>query len=77
MTLTNQGAQAALAIKITPERAASGDRILPAYMSDNYVSLLPGESRTLTIDYAGSETAKLGLRGFNLEQSTIAFDGVR
>jgi hypothetical protein len=72
VTLTNQGAQAALAIKLTPEQAASGDRILPAYLSDNYVSLLPGESRTITIDYPGSDAAKLGLRGWNLAQTTVA-----
>jgi hypothetical protein len=77
VTLTNEGAQAALAIKLTPEHASSGERILPAYMSDNYVSLLPGESRTLTIDYAGGDAAKLGMRGFNLEQSTVAVDGAR
>ena len=28
---------------------ADGTRILPAYYSDNYVSLLPGEERTITV----------------------------
>jgi hypothetical protein len=71
VTLTNQGTQAALAIKLTPEHEQSGERILPAYMSDNYISLLPGESRTVTIDYPGRAPVKLALRGWNLEPVTV------
>jgi hypothetical protein len=73
--LTNRGRQAALALKLTPEHAADGERILPAYLSDNYVSLLPGESRTITVDYpasAATGAVRLGLRGYNLEQTEIA-----
>jgi hypothetical protein len=33
----------------------SGQRILRAYYSDNYVSLLPGESETVTIRYSADE----------------------
>jgi hypothetical protein len=32
-------------IKLTLKDAATGQRILPAYYSENYVSLLPGEER--------------------------------
>ncbi|HEY0784955.1 MAG TPA: LamG-like jellyroll fold domain-containing protein [Acidobacteriaceae bacterium] len=71
VTLTNQGRQAALALKLTPLHAADGERILPAYLSDNYISLLPGESRTITIDYPGQGAAKVGLRGWNLEQTAV------
>ncbi len=73
--LTNRGKQAALELKLTLEQAASGERILPAYYSDNYVSLLPGESRTVTIHYpalAAKGAAALGLRGYNLRQTVIA-----
>jgi len=31
-------------------------RILPAYYSENYVSLLPGEERIITIDFPGIRT---------------------
>ena len=34
--------------------ASDGTRILPAYYSDNYVSLLPGESREVDIEYPAS-----------------------
>jgi exo-1,4-beta-D-glucosaminidase len=30
---------------------ASGNDVVPVFWSDNYVSLLPGESRTVTVDY--------------------------
>ena len=73
-TVTNRGTQAALAIKLTPLRASDGERILPAYLSDNYFSLLPGESRVITIDYARTAAeggVKLGMRGYNLASTTV------
>ena len=73
-TLTNQGRQAALELKLTLEEAQGGERILPAYYSDNYVSLLPGESRTVTIHYPASAATgepALGLRGYNLQQTVL------
>jgi hypothetical protein len=72
--LTNEGEQAAIELKLTLEDAASGERILPAWYSDNYISLLPGESRTLTIRYsenAAKGEAALGLRGYNLAQKVL------
>jgi hypothetical protein len=72
--LTNQGTQAAVELKLTLEEAQGGARILPAYYSDNYVTLLPGESETVTIHYpknAATGDAAVGLRGFNLKQSVL------
>ena len=66
-------AAAALANKLTLETASDGARILPAYFTDNYVSLLPGESREIEIEYpatAASGPAKVEIRGWNL--STVA-----
>ncbi len=71
-TLTNGGKQAALQLKLTIEDAQTHLRILPAYYSDNYISLLPGESETVTIHYPASKPpAALGLRGYNLPQTTL------
>ncbi len=76
VTLTDKGAQPAVAIKLTPVHADSGERVLPAYMSDNYITLLPGESRTVTIDYArGTGAVKLGLRGYNMAPVTVEVKG--
>jgi hypothetical protein len=73
VSLANPGRQAVLAAKLTL-LDAKGERILPAYYSDNYLSLLPGESRTITIELpAGAAApARVGLRGWNLVQQEIA-----
>jgi hypothetical protein len=74
--LRNNGASAALENKLTLINNRDGSRILPAYYSDNYVSLLPGESREVTIDYpVTEENAALTLRGWNLESKTITLGG--
>ena len=36
-------------------KARSGQRVLPVFYSDNYVSLLPGERKTLTVEAAASD----------------------
>lgn len=73
VTITNSGATAAVLVKLTLEDAATGKRILPAYYSDNYISLLPGERRTVTIAFAaGKGNAAVGLRGWNVPERTVA-----
>jgi len=64
--LSDPGAAPVLAIKLTLQDAV-GERVLPAYYDDNYVSLLPGERRTLRIRYpaSGTAAAKVALRGWN------------
>ena len=49
ITLVNSETGAAVATKLTLKDAATGLRILPAYYSDNYVSLLPGATKTIDI----------------------------
>lgn len=70
-TLTNSTSQPALLVKLTLSDAA-GQRLLPAYYSDNYVSLLPGETRVLTIRLPRSAAApaSLGVRGWNVDAGT-------
>ncbi len=77
VALTNKGERAAIELKLTLEEAKGGLRILPAYYSDNYISLLPGESETVTIHYptsAAKGSPALGLRGYNLQQTVLAVD---
>lgn len=72
VTLTNSGTVPAVMLKLTLEDSASGRRILPAYYSDNYISLLPGEQRTITVDFpAGADKAAFGLRGWNLKTQVV------
>ena len=71
-TLTNSGSAPALTVKLTLLDAA-GQRILPAYYSDNYVSLLPGETRTIEIAYpdtAAHSPPRVALRGWNVRTET-------
>jgi beta-mannosidase len=49
----------------------SGKRVLPVFYSDNYISLVPGESRSLTIQAAtkdlGNDSPLLLIDGFNVD----------
>jgi hypothetical protein len=50
-----------------------GEQILPAYFSDNYVSLLPGETRQVSVRYpAARGPATVRIRGWNVAAATIA-----
>lgn len=70
--IRNSGSVPALLAKLTLKDAASGERILPAYYSDNYISLLPGESRTITIAFpAGQDKPAIALRGWNITEAAI------
>jgi hypothetical protein len=72
--LRNGGNTAALENKLTLVSAGDGARILPAYLSDNYVSLLPGETREIEVEYpasAGNGPAHVVIRGWNLAPQTI------
>ncbi|MGC2618577.1 MAG: sugar-binding domain-containing protein [Acidobacteriaceae bacterium] len=50
VTLTNPGRNMALLTHLQLRRKSTGDRVLPVFYSDNYISLAPGESRTVHID---------------------------
>ena len=75
LTLTNSSGTAALATKAVLVSVKSGLPVLPAYFSDNYVTLLPGETRTLTIRYpkqVAASNLKVELRGWNVEETSTA-----
>ncbi|HEY5808819.1 MAG TPA: sugar-binding domain-containing protein, partial [Povalibacter sp.] len=73
VTLVNEGKVPLLANKLTL-LGADGQRVLPAYYSDNYVSLLPGESRDVMISYPASiaRGASIALRGWNAVAESVA-----
>ncbi|TCD11621.1 glycosyl hydrolase [Pedobacter frigidisoli] len=52
--------------------AVSGKRILPAFYDDNYVSILPGESKTIMVEYTGSPSdVALEVYGWNVERQRV------
>jgi len=68
--LHNTSSQPALMVRLKVVREKAGDRILPAIYSDNYVSLMPGEHRTIRTDLAGQDTRgerpRMAVEGFNV-----------
>ena len=67
VTLTNGGTVPAIETKLTVMNA-DGSQVLPAYFSDNYITLLPGESRVIEIRYPTAKADKpaVALRGWNV-----------
>ncbi len=55
VTLHNPGTTMALMAHLQLQRKSSGERVLPVFYSDNYISLAPGESRTVTVDAAAAD----------------------
>jgi Glycosyl hydrolase 2 galactose-binding domain-like/Exo-beta-D-glucosaminidase Ig-fold domain/Glycosyl hydrolases family 2/Glycosyl hydrolases family 2, TIM barrel domain len=70
VTLRNPTHSIALMAHLQLRRADSGQRVLPVFYSDNYVSLTPGESKALTIEAAVSdldgEAPLLAVDGWNV-----------
>ena len=68
-TMTNPSKTPALLIRLKAVRARSGDRILPAIYSDNYIALMPGESRTILTEFEIADTRRepprMVIEGFN------------
>jgi hypothetical protein len=53
---------------------ADNTRVLPAYYSDNYISLLPGEERTIVVHVPSASTAvgdHFTLRGWNFPERAV------
>ncbi|MGA3170436.1 MAG: LamG-like jellyroll fold domain-containing protein [Chthoniobacteraceae bacterium] len=72
--LSNDSATPALMTLLSIRDAATGRKILPAFASDNYVSLLPGEKRSLTIEVPAAASRgplSLSLEGWNIAPRTL------
>ena len=68
VVLHNGGTQPALAVKVTAVDD-HGNRVLPVFYSDNYVTLLPGATKRVEIHcpVAGVRCSRIGLRGWNVQ----------
>jgi hypothetical protein len=72
--LKNGGSVAALQVKLTVVDAG-GAEVLPAFYSDNYVSLLPGETREVRVEVPkleGVSGLRVKVRGWNLGDEVVA-----
>jgi beta-mannosidase len=71
VTIVNPTKTVALMAHLQLHQKESGARVLPVFYSDNYITLMPGESRSLTIQVAtkdlGKGSALLLVDGFNVD----------
>ncbi len=78
--LHNPSQTPALMIHLQLRRKVSGTRVLPVYYSDNYVTLLPGERKELTIEADRRELqgqpAVVAIDGWNCRIDPVAARGV-
>jgi hypothetical protein len=71
--LKNTGTSPSVAMKLTLFHA-DNTRVLPAYYSDNYISLLPGEERAVVVHVPcaiGVGDLHFTLRGWNLPERDV------
>jgi hypothetical protein len=77
VTLTNPTKNIALMAHIQLRRADTNQRVLPVYYSDNYISLLPGESRMIAVEAAAKDLAGtqplITLDGWNVSTTDQSF----
>ena len=74
ITLTNTGNVPAVMLRLNL-KGSDGEQILPVIYSDNYLHLLPGESRTIDIEWKAQDargaTPIVEISGTNLSKTTI------
>ena len=79
--LKNASRQPALMVRVKAVREKSGDRILPAIHSDNYVALMPGEQRTIRTELEDADTRgerpRIQVDGFNTASHLASAGGNR
>ncbi|MGD0462044.1 MAG: sugar-binding domain-containing protein [Tepidisphaeraceae bacterium] len=77
VNLSNASPVVALMAHLQLRRQSSNERVLPVYYSDNYVSLLPGESRSISVEAAiqdlGNDQPLIVLDGWNVTTASRSF----
>jgi len=81
VTLHNPGKQVALMAHLQLRRQHSKERVLPVYYTDNYISLVPGETKTITIEAAltdlKGELPLVVVDGWNIDVKPFASSDVQ
>ena len=75
VVVKNPSPTIALMTHLQLHQQASGQRVLPVFYSDNYLSLVPGESRALTIQAATRDLAggaALMVDGYNVNVTPVS-----
>jgi hypothetical protein len=70
--LTNPSKYPAIMVRLKVLRERTGDRILPVIYSDNYISLMPGEEKTIHMELKNADTRGenpvVAVEGFNVKE---------
>ena len=79
--MRNPTQSVALMAHLQLRKAHSGQRVLPVFYSDNYLSLLPGETKTLNIEAAPADlegdTPVLAVDGWNVTVNPVQASGTK
>jgi exo-1,4-beta-D-glucosaminidase len=71
VTLENPSKSLAFFVRLKVSKGARGEEILPVIWQDNYISLLPGETREVSASYRsselGTEKPQVEVSGWNIE----------
>jgi len=73
--VTNDSDAIALMTQLTLRSARTGERVLPAFFSDNFLSLMPGQGKDIRIECAEQgkqEPLAVEIAGWNAQRQTIA-----
>lgn len=75
VTVKNPGDKIAFFIELLATKKSDGSAILPAFWSDNYISLEPGASKTLNLKFyskdLGETMPEIRMQGVNIEQKAL------
>jgi exo-1,4-beta-D-glucosaminidase len=75
IVLQNPGSSLAFQVHVGIRKAGESDEVLPVLWEDNYLALMPGESRALTARYLGrgvlGARPELWIEGWNVEPFSI------
>ena len=70
--ITNPGPGIALMVRLKLLKGNSDERVLPTFYSDNYFSLLPNETKEVTLEFdAGSDEVRLMVEGWNIKAEEL------
>jgi len=75
VTLRNPTRTVALMTHLQLHQKSTGNRVLPVFYSDNYISLVPGESRELTIEAATKDISgepSILVDGYNIAVNPVS-----
>jgi exo-1,4-beta-D-glucosaminidase len=75
LRLTNTGSTVAFFLHAQAVRTGSDEEIVPVFWNDNFISLLPGETRELTVTIPSKDKSlQIKVDGWNIRRLTVRTD---